>query len=123
MDAAIEYYRPVAEGQGEIAQAAQRKLVRLDLERNPGQYIRVGCYADSYGNLVVAVVTVVTVLVLTDRPVAVLFTVLTAIDSAAARPTMKLIVAETLSSSVPLNSVCSAIEVISSRSWVNSELM
>ena len=56
IDAAIEYYTPVAQGQGEIAEAAQRKLVRLDLERNPGKYIRIGCYADSYSNLVVAVV-------------------------------------------------------------------
>ena len=54
-DKAIEYYTPVAESQGEIAEAAREKLVRLDLDRNPGNYIQVGCYADSYGNLVVAV--------------------------------------------------------------------
>ena len=56
VDAAIRYYSTVAEGQGETAQAARGKLVRLDLERNPGKYIRVGCYADSYRNLVVAIV-------------------------------------------------------------------
>lgn len=55
VDKAIEYYTPVAQGQGEVAEAAREKLVRLDLERNPGKYIQVGCYADSYSNLVVAV--------------------------------------------------------------------
>ena len=55
IDKAIEYYTPVAGGQGEAAESARGKLVRLDLERNPGKYLKVGCYADSYGNLVVAV--------------------------------------------------------------------
>jgi predicted Zn-dependent protease len=55
VDKAIEYYTPVAEGQGEIATAAREKLVRLDLQRNPGNYVQFGCYADSNSNLVVAI--------------------------------------------------------------------
>ena len=55
VDKAIEYYTPVAEGRGETAEAAREKLVRLDLERNPGKYLQIGCYPDTYGNLVVAV--------------------------------------------------------------------
>jgi len=52
---AIAYYKAVAGGQGEVAAAAQDRLVRLDLEDNPASYLQVGCYADSGGNLVVAI--------------------------------------------------------------------
>lgn len=52
---AIEYYTAVAGNQGEIAVAARDKLIRLDLEDNPGKYIQFGCYADSGGNLIVAI--------------------------------------------------------------------
>ena len=52
---AIEYYTAVANSSGEIAKSAQAALVRLDLERNPGKYLQVSCYADSSGNLVVSV--------------------------------------------------------------------
>lgn len=52
---AIEHYTLVAGGQGETAVAAQKALVRLDLEDNPGKYLKVGCYPDSRGNLVVAI--------------------------------------------------------------------
>ena len=52
---AIEYYTAVAGSQGEIAEAAKEALVRLDLEENPGKYLRYGCYADNRGNLVVAI--------------------------------------------------------------------
>jgi predicted Zn-dependent protease len=55
IDKAVEYYTPVAESEGEVADAARGKLVRLDLERNPGKYLKFGCYADSNGNLVVAI--------------------------------------------------------------------
>ena len=55
IDKAIEYYTPVAQSQGDVAVEAREKLVKLDLERNPGKYIQVGCYADTVGNLVVAV--------------------------------------------------------------------
>ncbi|MDH3441716.1 MAG: hypothetical protein OEM63_13235, partial [Gammaproteobacteria bacterium] len=52
---AIEYYTAVAGSQGEIAEAAKVALVRLDLEENPGKYLRYGCYADNRGDLVVAI--------------------------------------------------------------------
>jgi len=52
---AIEHYSVVAGGQGETATAARASLVRLDLEKNPDKYLKVGCYADSGGNLVVAI--------------------------------------------------------------------
>jgi len=52
---AIEYYTAVAGSQGEIALAAREKLVRLDLEDNPGKYIQFGCYTDSNSNLIVAI--------------------------------------------------------------------
>ena len=55
VDKAIEYYTPVAQSQGDIAKAAQEKLVLLDLERNPGKYVQYRCYADSNGELVVAI--------------------------------------------------------------------
>ena len=54
-DQAIEHYTMVAGGQGEIANAARDALVRLDLEKNPGKYLRMGCYADSSNQLVVAI--------------------------------------------------------------------
>ena len=51
---AIDHYRVVAGAGGDIGQQATGKLVRLDIADNPGQYVRTGCYADSNGNLVVA---------------------------------------------------------------------
>ncbi len=58
---AIEYYSTVAGSQGEIALDARDKLVRLDLEQNPGKYIQFGCYPDSSGNLIVAIANATTV--------------------------------------------------------------
>lgn len=55
LEQAMQHYAVVAEGQGEIATASRAELIRLDLERNPGKYLRFGCYADSSGNLVVAI--------------------------------------------------------------------
>jgi len=52
---AIEHYTVVANGRGETAVAASDKIVRLDLESNPGKYIRVACYPDSNSNLIVAI--------------------------------------------------------------------
>jgi predicted Zn-dependent protease len=58
---AIGYYEAVAGSQGEIALAARGKLVRLDLEQNPGKYIQFGCYPDSDSNLIVAIANATTV--------------------------------------------------------------
>jgi len=52
---AIEYYTAVANSQGDIAVAARDKLVRMDLEENPGKYIQFGCYPDRDSDLVVAI--------------------------------------------------------------------
>jgi predicted Zn-dependent protease len=52
---AIEHYRVVAEGQGEIAQQAQADLVRLDVGENPGNYVQRRCDPDAEGKLVVSV--------------------------------------------------------------------
>lgn len=52
---AIEHYEMVAGGQGETAAAAREALVRLDLADNPQKYIQVRCFADSNGNLGIAV--------------------------------------------------------------------
>jgi len=57
---AIEYYTAVAGSQGEIALDARSKLVRLDLEQNPGKYIQFGCYPDSKSNLIVAIANATT---------------------------------------------------------------
>ncbi len=55
IDAAIEYYKPVAEQQGEIGEAARRRLARIDLPRNPAAWVPFDCVADSAQNLVVRV--------------------------------------------------------------------
>jgi len=52
---AIEYYTAVANSRGDIAVAAQEKLVRLDLADNPAKYIQFGCFPDSNANLIVAI--------------------------------------------------------------------
>ena len=53
--AAIEHYKVVAGGQGEIAEAAQASLVRLDLGQNPGAYLLRRCDPDANGQLVVSI--------------------------------------------------------------------
>lgn len=52
---AIERYRMVAGGQGEIAQSANTALAKLDLADNPENYVLKRCDPDSSGNLVVSV--------------------------------------------------------------------
>lgn len=54
-DEAIAHYREVAGGRGDIAGAAGSRLVRLDIGRNPSQYVARRCDADGNGNLVVSV--------------------------------------------------------------------
>jgi predicted Zn-dependent protease len=53
--AAMEHYKLVAGGQGEIAQAAGAALVKLDLAENPDNYVLKRCDPDSSGKLVVSV--------------------------------------------------------------------
>ncbi len=53
--AAIERYKVVAKGQGEIARSANEALVKLDLADNPANYVLKRCDADSSGKLVVSV--------------------------------------------------------------------
>ena len=52
---AIQHYQVVAGGQGEIAEAAQASLVRLDLGQNPGNYLLTRCDPGSNGELVISV--------------------------------------------------------------------
>ena len=52
---AIQHFRAVAGGQGEMAEAAYASIVRMDIGENPGQYVSKGCSVDSEGNLVVQV--------------------------------------------------------------------
>ena len=52
---AMEHYKLVAGGQGEIGQSANAALVRLDLAENPGNYVLKRCDPDTSGNLVVSV--------------------------------------------------------------------
>ena len=55
VDAAIDYYKPVAETKGEVGEAARKRLARLDLPNNPSAYIPFNCVADTQQNLVVQV--------------------------------------------------------------------
>ncbi len=55
VDAAIGHYKIVAKSGGEYGNAASGKLIALELPRNPAAYVPYRCYADSSGNLVVAV--------------------------------------------------------------------
>jgi predicted Zn-dependent protease len=52
--AAIDYYKKVAGGQGELAQKAQGELVRLDLANNPDAYLPKRCDPNNAGELVVS---------------------------------------------------------------------
>jgi tetratricopeptide (TPR) repeat protein len=53
--AAIEHYKLVAGGQGEVAQAASAELVRLDIADNPSAYVLKRCDPDGSGKLIVSV--------------------------------------------------------------------
>lgn len=52
--AAIEHYRVVAGGKGEMAEAARSSLIRLDLAQNPAAYVQTRCDADANRELVVS---------------------------------------------------------------------
>ena len=52
---AIQHYQVVAGTSGPVGEQATAKLVRLDIADNPDRYLSVGCFADSNGNLAVAV--------------------------------------------------------------------
>ena len=52
---AMEHYKLVAGSQGEVAQAASAKLVRLDIADNPSNYVLKRCDPDGSGNLIVSV--------------------------------------------------------------------
>jgi predicted Zn-dependent protease len=55
LDAARQYYAAAAGGEGEIAQAAARELMRLELPQDPGKYVRSQAGLDERGMLVVAI--------------------------------------------------------------------
>lgn len=52
---ALEHYRKVADGKGEVADSARASLVKLDLADHPGDYILTRCDADSTGKLLVSI--------------------------------------------------------------------
>jgi predicted Zn-dependent protease len=52
---AIDHYRKVASGSGDLADAARGRLAVLDIANNPGDYIQHRCDADSQGQLIVSV--------------------------------------------------------------------
>jgi predicted Zn-dependent protease len=54
-ETAIEHFKTVAGGQGDLADAARVELAKLDLVNNPGDYIQHRCDADSRGQLIVSV--------------------------------------------------------------------
>jgi predicted Zn-dependent protease len=51
---AIEHFKVVAGGQGKVAQAAQARLIRLDLPQNPSAYVQTRCDAGRNGQLVIS---------------------------------------------------------------------
>lgn len=55
INTAIEHYKVVAKGGGEYGKAASAELARIELPRNPGNYIARRCDTDSNGNLIVSV--------------------------------------------------------------------
>ena len=55
IDEAINYYKTVADTEGEIGQAARQRLARLELPSNPSAYIPFNCVADANASLVVQV--------------------------------------------------------------------
>lgn len=61
LDAAVNHYRIVAESGGEYGKAAADKLIKTDLARNPGNYVRYRCIETTSGSLVVAVLNTTTI--------------------------------------------------------------
>ncbi|NNC78415.1 MAG: M48 family metalloprotease [Woeseiaceae bacterium] len=55
LDTAIGHYKVVAQGGGDYGKAASGDLARIDLPRNPANYIARRCDADASGNLIVSV--------------------------------------------------------------------
>jgi len=54
-NAALGYYQKAASGGGSIGTAAQSKIVRYDLPKNPNKYIRSGLFSSPQGKLSAAV--------------------------------------------------------------------
>ena len=54
-DTAIQHYQAAASGSGQVSQAAQGELMRLDLGNNPEAYLQVRSGTDANGQLLVAV--------------------------------------------------------------------
>lgn len=50
-DEAVEHYKVVAKGGGDIGKAAYQRLVYLDLEKQPSAYIASACGADASGQI------------------------------------------------------------------------
>ena len=55
LDTALEHYRIAATANSPTGQAAQGAIVRLDLPRNPGNYLQLRALLDSQGQLLVEV--------------------------------------------------------------------
>lgn len=55
VDGALQYYQTAASSQGSIGEEAAREGVRLDLPRNPGNYIAAQLARDAQGRVVVVV--------------------------------------------------------------------
>ena len=55
VDGAIQYYRSAAGSQSEVGKAASTSLARLDLPRNPNQYLRLRTGLDEEGYLLIEV--------------------------------------------------------------------
>lgn len=51
---AIEHLKAAANGEGKVAEAAQARLIRLDLEQNPSAYVQTRCDADANRQLIVS---------------------------------------------------------------------
>ena len=55
LDGALQYYQTAASAQGSIGEEAAREGVRLDLPRNPGNYIAAQVARDGQGRIVIVV--------------------------------------------------------------------
>lgn len=55
LDMALQYYKNAAGSQSEVGQQAYRDLLRLDLPRNPGQYLQMRTGLDDKGQLIVEI--------------------------------------------------------------------
>ena len=55
LDRAMQYYKQAAGSKSEVGQQAYRSLLRLDLPRNPGEYLQMRTGLDNNGQLIVEV--------------------------------------------------------------------